>query len=322
MLNSGIAHLGHLAPQAQTTLVVLGTARGGTSAVAGALDRLGLYTGALSSGPVFEDVNLASAIESGEAERARTVIDTYNADYPVWAFKRPRLLYHVQDVHSLFRNPVYIVVFRDVFAAAQRTQISGGVDIFLTMDKLLADNGRIIDFLESTQPNALLVSYEKLMANPALLVDRLIELLPAPVTASARQAAIDFIQPAPEDYLDATRTTKASGAITGIDHDRVEGWARYNFPLKPAAELELNINDETMATTVADLATASLGRCAQQPADIPEDLGCGFRFVLPEGSLNSGDTVSVRASEDIGPLENCPLQVELPMLDANRAHDR
>ncbi len=321
MVNDGIASLGALAPREQRTLVVLGTARGGTSAVAGALDRLGLFTGALSAGPVFEDVNLANAIESGDAEQAREVIDTYNGEHPVWAFKRPRLLYHVQDVHALFRNPVYIVVFRDVFAAAQRTRISGGVDIFLTMDKLLADNERIIDFLDSTQPNALLVSYEKLMANPALLVDRLIDLLPQPIDATARQAAIDFIRPAPEDYLDATRTTKASGAVTGISHDRVQGWARYNFPLKPAAHLELSINGEVAATTVADLSAELLSSCDQQLAKMPADLQCGFSFELAAGTLASGDSISIKASEDIAPLEDCSLQVDLPAFGASEAHD-
>ncbi len=321
MLNSGIAALGDIPEAEQRTLVVLGTARGGTSAVAGALDRLGVFTGALSAGPVFEDVNLANAIENGSEAQASDVIREYDAAHDLWAFKRPRLLYHVQEVHALFRNPVYLVVFRDVFAAAQRTRISGGVDVFLTMDKLLADNERIIDFLEQAAPPALLVSYEKLMANPAVLVDRLIELLPAPVEAAARQSAIDFIRPAPEDYLDATRTTKASGAITGISHDRVQGWARYNFPLKPAATLELHINGERVASTVANLQTDSLAPCDQQVATVPEDIACGFCFSLPAHSLSSGDSLSVRASEDIAALENCPLVVALPGQSTGAADD-
>ncbi len=319
MTNPGIAALGAIEANVQRTLVVLGTARGGTSAVAGALDRLDVFTGALSAAPVFEDVNLANAIETGGAEDAGRIIREYNAAHSVWAFKRPRLLYHIQDVHALFRKPVYIVVFRDVFAAAQRTRISGGVDAFLTMDKLLADNERIIDFLDVVRPAALLVSYEKLMARPAELVDQLIELLPGSVDPAARQAAIDFIRPAPEDYLDATRTTKASGAITGVDHDRVQGWARYNFPLKPPAELELRINGEPVAITVANLPTATLATCGQQSADLPDGVECGFCFRLPAGSLASGDSLSVQALEDITPLADCPLKVDLPA-DAAKLH--
>jgi hypothetical protein len=321
MNNPGLATLGEIEASAERTLVVLGTARGGTSAVAGALDRLGVFTGALSAAPVFEDVNLANAIETDGVDAAGNIIQEYNAEHPVWAFKRPRLLYHVQDVHHLFRKPVYIVVFRDVFAAAQRTRISGGVDVFLTMDKLLSDNERIIDFLDGEKPNALLVSYEKLMASPAQLVDRLIELLPGTVEPAARQAAIDFIRPAPEDYLDATRTTKASGAITGISHDRVQGWARYNFPLKPPATLELRINDAPVATAVADLSTDTLAPCPQQPAAQPEGLPCGFCFKLPAGSLSSGDQLSVQATEDFDALEGCPLTVELPADAAGQGHD-
>ncbi|MEE4659200.1 MAG: hypothetical protein V2J89_01950 [Halieaceae bacterium] len=300
----------------QKTLVVLGTARGGTSALAGALDRLGLFTGALSDGPVYEDVNLSHAIESGTTEQVQSVIAEYNRQYPVWAYKRPRLLYHVEEVHPLLRNPLYLVVFRDVFAGALRTRISGQVASFRTMDKLLGDNTRILDFLERSRPPALLISYEKLMARPEFFIDALIGLLPFPVAASARQAAIEFIQPAPADYLDATRTTKALGEITGLSHNCVQGWARYSFPLKPAAVLTLHINGEACGSVTADLDGNALGLCEQTLGAMPADISCGFRFELPDGRIRSGDEILVQASEDITPLAGSPVIARLDPREA------
>jgi hypothetical protein len=321
MLNTGIATMVSDAcrEREQKTLVVLGTARGGTSAIAGALDRLGVFTGALSAGPVFEDVNLSAAIENGSPGQASGIIDDYNAMHPIWAYKRPRLLYHIQDVHTQFRNPVYLVIFRDVFAAAQRTAISGGVNLFLSMKKLLGDNGRILAFLRSERPNAILVSYEKLLARPDLLVDEVLALLGRADDGSARRAAIDFIRPAPEDYLDATRTNKASGAVTGISHNRVQGWAKYNFPLKPAAVVELSLNDRPVASVTADHPASDQLACEQVVAELPTDSRCVFRFDLEDHAIRAGDCISVKVSEDIAALENCPVTAALPATPGREA---
>ena len=313
IVNTGIINLVSDAcrDREQKTLVVLGTARGGTSAIAGALDRLGVFTGALSAGPVFEDVNLSAAIESGSPGQVRGIIDDYNARHEIWAYKRPRLLYHIQDVHPQFRDPVYLVIFRDVFAAAQRTHISGGVNVFLSMKTLLGDNKRILAFLRSESPDAILVSYEKLLARPELLVDEVLGLLGRSEDHTARRAAIDFIRPAPEDYLDATRTNKASGAVTGISHNRVQGWAKYNFPLKPAAVVELSLNDSRIASVTADRPASDQLACDQVVAEAPADSRCVFRFDLEDHAIQAGDRISVKVSEDIAALENCPVTAVL-----------
>ncbi|MEP5765018.1 MAG: hypothetical protein ABJ308_10495 [Halieaceae bacterium] len=311
MRNTGLCSVldDSIVDQPEKTLVVLGIARGGTSAIAGALHELGIFTGALSAGPVFEDVNLSASIESGTAEDVQRIIDEYNGQHKVWAYKRPRLLYHVADVHAQFRNPVYIVIFRDVFAAAQRTRISGGVDIFLTMKKLLADTGRIVDFIDSRRPNVILVSYEKLLAHPELLVDELIKLSGTGASEDARLAAIASIRPAPDDYLDATRTNKAAGRISRVSDDCVEGWARYTYPLKPAAEVELSINGSVIAQTTAELDIPDTG----MPPGRTEGSYCGFRFQLQPGTISNSDQLAVRATDDITELENSPLTAELPV---------
>ena len=62
---------------------------------------------------------------------------------------------------------------------------------------------------------------------------------------------------------------------------------------------------------MADRAAETLPPCPQQPAELPADSNCGFCFELAPQSLASGDSISIKASEDITPLDACPLQVNL-----------
>jgi hypothetical protein len=286
----------------QKTLLVLGIARGGTSAVAGALAQLGVFMGDLSAGPVFEDVHLSSKIESGTDQEIQELIADYNHCHDVWAYKRPRLLYHIDHVHQFFRNPVYIVVFRDIFAAAQRTRISGGVDTLTSMKKLLGDSERILSFIDTNRPSFIMVSYEKLLAYPMEFVEQLAEIAGLSVSSAQLQAAADFVRPAPPDYLDATRTNKAAGAVSLVAHDVVTGWARYLYPLKPKAVVSLRLNGEIIATTTAELEAIDL----PEVGDMPAGTACGYRFCLPGNSIKAGDLVSVRATDEIVDLPGSP----------------
>ncbi len=286
----------------EKTLVVLGTARGGTSAIAGALDKLGLFTGDSAGPPVYEDLLLSSKIESGSADDIKAVIEDYNQRYPIWAYKRPRLLYHIEEVYTYFRNPIYIVIFRDLFAAAQRTKISGKVDIFLTMKKLLGDNERIINFIDRVRPNTVLVSYEKLLAHPDQFIKEIIDITGIEANPQHIDNAIQSIKPGPSSYLDATRTNKAIGEISYLEHNIVEGWAKYNYPLKPSAHVELKINNKKISTTVADLPASNF----LNPVDMPAGTQCGFRFSLADFTIKRGDTIAVRATDEIVDLENSP----------------
>lgn len=303
-LNKGlVTRCGDAARQnPQKTLIVLGVARGGTSAVAGALAQLGVFTGDMSAGPVFEDVHLSSKIESGTDQEIQELIADYNQHHDVWAYKRPRLLYHIDHVHPFFRNPLYIVVFRDIFAAAQRTRISGGVDTLLSMRKLLGDSERILSFIDTNRPSFIMVSYEKLLAYPEEFVEQLVEVAGLSVSPENVQAAADFVRPEPPEYLDATRTNKAAGAITQVAHNVVAGWARYLYPLKPKAVVRLSVNGESIATTTAELEAADL----PEVGDIPAGTACGYRFSLPENSITPGDLISVRATDEIVDLPGSP----------------
>ena len=62
--NKGIYMLNQESGQAGSRqIIVLGSARGGTSIISGALHHLGVFTGKQSCAPVYEDVYLSNALE-------------------------------------------------------------------------------------------------------------------------------------------------------------------------------------------------------------------------------------------------------------------
>jgi hypothetical protein len=76
--NQGFSLLGDASVALQDTektLIVLGAPRGGTSALAGALDKLGVFMGDNADGPVYEDLELASRMERGSPQDASDQID-------------------------------------------------------------------------------------------------------------------------------------------------------------------------------------------------------------------------------------------------------
>ncbi|MDQ3797346.1 MAG: hypothetical protein M3294_07255, partial [Pseudomonadota bacterium] len=63
LINLGFHELRPSTGPVEKTVIVLGVARGGTSMVAGALSKLGVYMGDAITGVVFEDLTLSRAVE-------------------------------------------------------------------------------------------------------------------------------------------------------------------------------------------------------------------------------------------------------------------
>lgn len=80
-INSGMLAVS-LTPEKPKTILVIGYERSGTSMVAGALSRLGVFVGDSFQDPVFEDERLGMALKKNRGYGA--VIDDYNARYNQW----------------------------------------------------------------------------------------------------------------------------------------------------------------------------------------------------------------------------------------------
>ncbi|MDQ1339039.1 MAG: hypothetical protein QG567_188 [Campylobacterota bacterium] len=301
--NTGISFLGDIenaSKQEQKTFIILGVARGGTSLIAGALAHLGIFSGDLSVEPVYEDRKLAEAFESGNDALAKQIIDEYNKKHPVWAFKRPQSMEYIEKLHAMVENPIYLVVFKDIFSIANRNKISMKLDIIKGMR--IAFNGyeKIFKFLETTEINGALFSYEKIMASKEDFVDSLVKLADLKDFSDSKKSAVyDFITPNPQKYLDMSRITKSKGTIGNVAKTRVVGWAA-SVHGNQVVDVELYINGQKVAKTKANQFRPHLLEKKMHPTG-----HCGYEFTLTI-PLKHGDQVRVRACEDVVDLNNSP----------------
>ncbi|GAA2015540.1 hypothetical protein [Brevibacterium samyangense] len=281
LYNTGIKKIGDEKAFAaeQKTLIVVGPARGGTSMVAGTLDNLGVFTGQGSNAPVFEDVRLANAAENGTVADVRRVVEDYNAQHDVWAYKRPGIINNFGKIHDTVRNPVYLFIFKDIFSMANRNSISMHLDVVNGLNVALEGYQKITGFIKRRQPTGLLLSYDRVMQNKEAFVDVLTQLIaPATVTDEQRAAALAFIDPNPEAYLNASRVTRGVGHIASLSASELSGAGHYVAAPGRDVEVEVRVNGEVVGRTKAD--------------------GHQFAYTF-ESPLSTDDVVSVRLTDDV-----------------------
>jgi len=298
LINKGVAAIGQ--PRSENApIVVVGTARGGTSMLAGALAKLGVFMGERAVPPVYEDVRLSEAFEAEDYEQVSRIVSEYDQKHSCWGWKRPSAITYLDDVDRLLPDPSYIFIFKDIFSIAQRNSISMLSELLPGMERALDQYGQALKFLRENRPPGLMVSYDKAVSYPEHLVDTLIQTYKIKATEEQRAEAIQFIRPNPMDYLDASRITKAQGRLGGVHQRKIFGWARYIHTKKPA-EVEILLNGESLGVIEAN----------RPREDLLEKFGtpCAYFFELPdEISLKSGDILRARVINEVKDLENSPL---------------
>ena len=303
LANQGLLVLHPSPPAARRTLVVLGVARSGTSLVAGALHHLGVFMGEKAPAPVYEDMPLGAAVEAGDLGAARDLLRRYDQAHDLWGWKRPGALHHLQAVHGLLRNPRYVVIFRDVFAIANRNRISMGAGVVENMLRSVEEYRKLLDFLQHESPPALLVSYDKALRHKEAFVDTLCEFAGLDADAAARRGAVEFITPSPEAYLRSTRAGRVVGHLDVVQPDRVLGWAaRQPDPGTAPLQVSLSVNGHPVAAGTADRPRPDLVTHGVHPTGF-----AGFELALPAGgTLRPGDRVQVHAGSDGEELNGSP----------------
>jgi hypothetical protein len=296
--NSGIKFIGNTETlkKDNKTLVVLGVARGGTSLVSGALSKLGLFGGEESTAPVFEDTKLAGAYENKDYKLAKRIINEYNSIHKIWSFKRPSSIDYLDSIHKDLANPIYIIIFKDIFSIANRNNISMKMNILQGLNRAMHDYRKILNFLDDNSVSGLLLSYEKIMQNKEDFIDNLKLIVGEDkVSDSQYKEALKFIEPNPKSYLDATRITKATGVIDKVTLKSISGWVKYVHTDKSPV-VEVFVNGEVRTTSLADNFRADL-----KEKNIHKTGFCGFNINI---KLNKGDRVSVKVIDDVDYLKN------------------
>ena len=305
--NSGVVTVnGDAARLREKTVLVLGAARGGTSMVAGALAHLGVVMGEGDElAPFYEDPALTRCLRANDKQAARAIVQAYDGRYPVWGLKTlsRRLWWWL----GLFREPVYIVVFRDIVATANRRAVSLGRSVLPEMARIGFFYLFLLAFLRLTRRPALILSYEKALLSPESCVDALGRFLGLEDPHCA-QAAVQFIQPSPKGYTRRATTRSQMdaegrwfGYVDLVEEDRIAGWVLSTESAGPT-QVELVVNGLPRQVVAAALSRPDVAR-----SDPRLRADCGFEFLFAATDrLRKGDKIDIRVlSSDIH-LTNMP----------------
>jgi hypothetical protein len=303
--NTGLTCLnGAAADLANKTVLVLGVGRGGTSMAAGALSKLGVYMGDRLSSR-YQDRALLDCMLRKDKKQAIQIIGERNHRFALWGMKK----LHMRNWDKLFREPVYVVVFRDLFATANRRVLLYNTSMVAEMLKVLGLHLMLLMFLWRTRRPTLLVSYEKALIDPEGFVRGLCAFLGLQDPAGIG-AAVQFINPAPLEYTAspvnykvAKENTAYFGCIDKLETHRVAGWALSIADPRPLG-LNLFVNGTLKTSIVANLSRMDVLR-----EDDRFHKHCGFVFRLADGDpLQKGDRVDVRIADTAEALSNSPRQ--------------
>jgi len=300
--NTGYGILnGDAAGLACKTVLVLGIGRGGTSMAAGTLSKLGVYMGEQLSSR-YQDSALLDCINRNDKKQAKKIIRERNEKYPVWGIKKLQLW----RWDTLFREPVYVVIFRDLFATANRRVTLFNISLLSEMFKILGLNFLLLVFLRLSRRPVLIASYEKALLYPDEFVTGL-SLFLGIDDPDKHTEAVRFINPSPAEYTTSPVNYRAIresreylGYIDRVEAGKRTGWALSRSDPNPVV-LELLINGGLKQTVTAELPRPDV---AGEDARFHEK--CGFQFILPDELLNHGDHIDVRFAATADSLINSP----------------
>lgn len=331
--NDGLARLnGSAAGLREKTVIVLGGPRGGTSMVAGTLSRLGVFMGAPEGlAPFYENAELGATAKAGDRAAARRVIARFDQEHTHWGIKVLPKSWRFWLRKGLFREPVFVVVFRDPLAVAKRRLVSKdkalvrqlgdeatgaaaasseqlvGRYLLRELLRALFMNARLLAFLWFNRRPALVVSYEKAVTRPEDFVRGVAEFIGLG-DPRVIEETIAFVTPSPRAYVMRSSTYaqldpqgRLFGYLDVVEAGRLAGWALAAGDAQPLA-LELLVNGQRVAATRAETPREDVGR-----ADARFHARCGFEFLPSEGAVwRRGDRVEVRVAGTEVHLVNSP----------------
>ncbi len=173
------------------TYVCFGVSRGGTSAVAGVMKRLGVYIGEDLPNN-YEDPDFVGK----PPPKMKETIAARNAAFPVWGWKFPSAANYLENLMGDLVNPHLIIVHRDLVATMKahlrwhkRTQQ-------FSVHEILLQQQRNWFLAERWQVPTALVSYEKAILTPKMFVNEMATFLGMPrPNKEAMAEMIAFLEP-------------------------------------------------------------------------------------------------------------------------------
>lgn len=255
--------------QSNYCIVVVGIARGGTSAVAGSLASFGIYMGDDINSANHEDKKIISSIP-GKAKGLlgssawgdfSAIAKEYAGAHQRWGFKYPSIHSHLFKINKLLTNPRYIFVYRDIFAISnRRSEIFSNDSQIESMQNCLRLYKNIMDFIRKEQPTSLLVSYEKMLTNTDAYVNTLSEFCGLSPTDEILKRTAELIMPSPAAYKNWSHnhkqaqeldTTSYRGRVHTADRKMITGWAT-NLKKDDPVTVEIYIDGNLHGRSLSD----------------------------------------------------------------------
>ena len=173
------------------TFVCLGVPRGGTSAVAGTMLRLGLNMGD-NLPDNYEDQDFVGR----SVQHMKTAVEDRKSRLDIWGWKCPEAANYLDRLLPELENPHLVIVYRDVVATMKghirwhsRGELQAAHEVLLAQQKnwFLMDRWKL--------PTAL-VSYEKAMVYPRIFIHSMSRFLSvaAPQTTELEDM-VKFLEP-------------------------------------------------------------------------------------------------------------------------------
>jgi hypothetical protein len=290
----------------ESTIIVTGVARGGTSMLAQVLDRLGLFLGDLRDRVVVEDTEILHALQQSDMGRLEDIIANRNQRFAKWGFKVPNLHNFLPATEQRrFRNPRYVVVFRDPLAIARRNELSMRQDAAKTIREAGENMMKLTQYVGALTGPALLISYEKALQNAEYVIEAMSAFCGLTPSDEQKAAALAAVVPNGSDYILATQLTRSEckGMIDKIRGNILRGWCCYRDS-DDTVEIEVFADEKMIGRFPAedyreDLALAAIGR------------GChAFNVDLTPFNIYSSTVISARPAGDTLHLPNSFRSVE------------
>jgi hypothetical protein len=286
--------------EAQRTFVVLGTVHGGTSMIAGLLRLLGIHMGtnldSTHENRQFREALLGNRTLADHCRAPlhlyttyRRLVRQYNEAQAIWGIKDPLLTFYLPLLARYWRNPMYILVLRNLAATAESQARHFQHPFAKRLTRVLISYQWLYRFAMASHRPLLIINYEAAMQNKEEVIRTLVDYCGVPVDTERYQAALAFMdqQKGYQWFMDDNTATLV-GFIEGVANQQVYGWA-FNPQTQQPVTLALLHQGVEIARTTAHrprpdvLKNASFAR-----------LPCGFVFdVAPQSKALHLDAIQV-----------------------------
>jgi hypothetical protein len=252
LLNYGFVRTQDAAPGDSATIIVVGLPRSGTSMVASVLKTLGVFMGQQIDNAVFEDREIATAIDSDTVDRFAEIVAARNAAHRIWGFKRPEAYRQLDRLCAACRNPRVIVSFRDILAIALRNKISMEMDPLAQLPQLVSQYQALVTAIRRLSAPALLLSYEKSLQFPVETATEIAAFCGVEADATLINSASTIIENGNAYYLQVARL-QHQGHIGRFANGELRGWAKTYHRDQSRLTVELELDGNVVQTTQADV---------------------------------------------------------------------